>query len=143
MRAIYRALEQIQLKPRSFILVSTDNTSVVAYINHQGGTRSSSLWQETKKLFDLLQPLRVLLRAVHIPGHLNSIADMLSREGQILPTEWSLNQSVVETDRLVRDKIQPQMSFVRVSSPRSSGLHPWTGTICGCMHTPLVPSWEM
>ena len=95
MRAVRMALQGMGLKAHQFVLVSTDNTSVVSYINRQGGTRSLSLWRETIRLFQFLQRLSVTIRAVHIPGRLNVIADMLSREGQILPTEWSLNQSVV------------------------------------------------
>ena len=95
MRAVRLALSSMSLKHRTHILVSTDNTSVVAYINRQGGTRSWSLWEETILLFEMLQKRGVTLRAVHIPGRLNVIADMLSREGQVLPTEWSLNQRVV------------------------------------------------
>ena len=30
----------------------------------------------------------------HLPGHLNVLVDHLSRRGQILKTEWSLNQTV-------------------------------------------------
>lgn len=36
----------------------------------------------------------------HIPGHMNVLADSLSREDQILKSEWSLNQTVV--NRLFR-----------------------------------------
>ena len=95
MRAVRLALSSMSLKQHLHVLVSTDNTSVVAYVNRQGGTRSWSLWEETILLFKMLQERKVTLRAVHIPGRLNVIADMLSREGQILPTEWSLNQRVV------------------------------------------------
>ena len=36
----------------------------------------------------------------HLPGHLNVLADHLSRRGQILKTEWSLNQTIA--DRIFR-----------------------------------------
>ena len=36
----------------------------------------------------------------YLPGHLNVLADHLSRRGQILKTEWSLNQTVA--DRIFR-----------------------------------------
>ena len=109
MRAVRLALENITLKPHLHILVSTDNTSVVAYVNRQGGTRSWSLWKETIALFKILQEKNVTLRAVHIPGRLNVIADMLSREGQVLPTEWSLNPRVVRA--LFREWGDPQVDL--------------------------------
>ena len=37
---------------------------------------------------------KVVLRARHIPGHLNVIADKLSRHGQVIQTEWSLSPRV-------------------------------------------------
>ena len=95
MRAVRLALEQLQIPPKSRVLVASDNTTVVAYVNKQGGTRSRDLWTETSELFDLLSRLKISLRARHIPGRLNVIADQLSRDGQILPTEWSLRPDIV------------------------------------------------
>ena len=40
----------------------------------------------------LVQSGQVVLKARHIPGRLNVIADKLSRQGQIIQTEWSLHQ---------------------------------------------------
>ena len=74
------------------ILIATDNTTVLAYINHQGGTKSSSLMEETTSLFEVARKHQIILRARHIPGRLNVLADKLSRENQVLPTEWSLHQ---------------------------------------------------
>jgi len=96
MRAIRLALTEIQPTPWSVVLVSTDNTTVVAYINRQGGTRSHGLWEETVLLFQVIWDLQIELRARHIPGRLNVIADQLSRAGQILPTEWSLHQEAAQ-----------------------------------------------
>ena len=79
------------------LLVATDNTTVIAYINHQGGTRSWSLMEETQLLFNLTQSLNIKIRARHIPGRLNVLADRLSRKNQILPTEWSLHPAVLES----------------------------------------------
>ena len=96
MRAVRLGLESLQVPSGAVILVSTDSKTVVAYINRQGGTRSRSLWLETRPLIQLAIAQGWLLRAKHIPGRLNVIADQLSRDGQVLPTEWSLQQEVAD-----------------------------------------------
>ena len=97
MRAISLALQHFNPPPRSHVLVATDNSSVVYYINKQGGTRSWSLWTEAQDLFRITDNLGISIRARHIPGRLNVIADQLSRAGQILPTEWSLHEGIVQS----------------------------------------------
>lgn len=96
MRAIRLALDRLKPSSGDQVLVSTDNSTVVAYINHQGGTRSLPLWEETSLLFEFLMAHQVQLRAVHIPGRLNVIADQLSRAGQTLPTEWSIRPEALQ-----------------------------------------------
>ena len=75
---------------RKTILVASDNSTVVAYINKQGGTVSRSLCMETKEMLIWCHQREIILRARYIPGKLNALADQLSRRGQILHTEWSL-----------------------------------------------------
>lgn len=94
MRAVRLSLLHFQVPPHSNILVASDNSTVVAYINKQGGTRSRPLWLETLPLLELAIQKKWQLRARHIPGRLNVIADQLSRAGQLLPTEWSLHPDV-------------------------------------------------
>lgn len=77
------------------VLVKTDNATVVAYINRQGGTRSLRLHKLAQKLI-LWSSTRLLsLRATHVPGALNRGADLLSR-GNPLYGEWVLHPQVVE-----------------------------------------------
>ena len=97
MRAVKEVLQRMSLNRGDVILVATDNTTVVCYINRMGGTRSWSLWLETKSLFQLVLQWDLTIKARHIPGRLNVIADQLSRDGQILPTEWSLHQEVANS----------------------------------------------
>ena len=96
LRAISRALAEFKFPHGSHILVNTDNTTVVAYVNKQGGTRSIYLMEETYALFDLLVKGGWTLRARHLPGVKNVIADALSRRNQVIPSEWSLLPSVVK-----------------------------------------------
>ena len=83
--------------------------------------RSGSLCALLWRLLCWYNLRQVVLKARHIPGHLNVIADKLSRQGQIIQTEWSLHQEVfnllVQTwHRPQVDKVQLQTSPIRVSS---------------------------
>ncbi len=94
--AVWLALRRFKgLQHDKHVLVRTDNTATVAYINHQGDLRSRRLSQLARHL--LLWSLKHLrsLRAVHIPGELNRAADELSRQ-PALPGEWRLHPEVVQ-----------------------------------------------
>ena len=76
------------------ILVAMDNTTVVSYINKEGGMRSGSLCALLWRLLSWCSHRQMVLRARHIPGRLNVIADKPSRHKQVIQTEWSLLQEV-------------------------------------------------
>ena len=102
------------------VMIATDNSTVVSYINKQGGTRSTSLLRLTVELFLWLESQDIIVRARHIPGCLNVIADHLSRPNQPIPTEWSLHPEIVLGDtrsRHVCDTVELPPSSVHVSSP--------------------------
>ncbi len=77
------------------VLVRTDNTTVVAYINRQGGLRSLPLHMLARKLILWSNANLLSLRATHVQGVMNQGADLLSR-GNPLYGEWKLNREVVE-----------------------------------------------
>ncbi|KAI2647506.1 ORF V: Enzymatic polyprotein [Labeo rohita] len=79
-----------QMLRHKHVLVRTDSTATVAYINHQGGLRSRSMSQLTCHLLLWSQTWLKLLCAVHIPGELNRAADQLSRQSTH-PGEWRLH----------------------------------------------------
>ncbi|KAI2645552.1 ORF V: Enzymatic polyprotein [Labeo rohita] len=72
------------------VLVRTDSTATVAYINHQGGLRFRRMSQLARHLLLWSQTWLKSLRAVHIPGELNRAADQLSRQSTH-PGEWRLH----------------------------------------------------
>ena len=93
LKAVLLALKRFQhLVQGKVVLVATDNTTVVAYINKEGGMRSGSLCALLWPLLCWCNLRQAILKARHIPGRLNMIADKLSRQGQIIQTEWSLHQ---------------------------------------------------
>ena len=80
MMAIRLALKQaVTFIHHSCIMVSTDNTTVVSYINRQGGTHSSNLCVEVWKILTWCLEHDIVIRVRHIPGKFNILADRLSR----------------------------------------------------------------
>ncbi|KAL0152531.1 hypothetical protein M9458_052254 [Cirrhinus mrigala] len=80
---------------RKHVLVHTDNTATVAYINRQGGLRSRRMSQLARHLLLWSQTRLKSLHAVHIPGELNRAADQLSRQ-PTHPGEWRLHPQTVQ-----------------------------------------------
>ena len=76
------------------VLIRSDNSTVVRYINKQEGTHSPQLCMRTWKLWQLALDNQMLLKAAHIAGKKNILADRLSRF-KVEPTEWTLNKKIV------------------------------------------------
>ena len=78
-------------------MIATDNTTVVAYINKQGGSHSHSLLCLVVDLFLWQQTQDIAIWARHIPGCQNVIGlvDRLSRLNQPITTEWRLHPEIV------------------------------------------------
>ena len=105
------------------VMVATDNSTVVSYINKQGGTRSPTLLRLAVDLFLWLESQGIIVRARHIPGCLNVIADHLSHPNQPIPTEWSLHPEIVRAlavDALSQDW-QGRSIYMFPHSPCSTG----------------------
>jgi hypothetical protein len=90
MLAVFQALKHFLADLRGHhVLVQSNNTSVVSYINRQGGLRSRRLYKLARQV--LLWSLGKLLSlAMYLPGYLNVVADSLSRQGP-RPGEWRLH----------------------------------------------------
>ncbi len=96
MLAVFLALKNFLTDLRGHhVLVRSDNTSVVSYINHQGGLRSRPLCKLVCQILLWSQRKLLSLRATCIPGAHNIGADILSRQG-LRPGEWRLHPEVVE-----------------------------------------------
>ena len=65
-----------------------------AYINKQGGTHSAEICALLWRLMTWCHHYHIILKARHIPGCLNVMADLLSRSNQVQSTEWSLHPQV-------------------------------------------------
>ncbi len=95
LEAVFLALKEFQAQlERQHVLIRTDNTSVVAYINRQGGVRSKALCKQAAMLLLWADSRLLSIRATHIPGLLNRGADMLSRR-RIPQGDWRLHPESV------------------------------------------------
>ncbi len=140
LEAVFLALKEFRTQlEQQHVLIRTENTSVVSYINHQGGIRSRALCKQATNLL-LWADCRLSIRAAHIPGLLNCEVDMLSRKGipqgeEAAPRVGSddlepLRESVGGSVRHKREYALPAV-LVPVSLPagrRRAGQQP------GCMH---------
>ncbi|CAH2208009.1 jg1828 [Pararge aegeria aegeria] len=90
MFAVYAAI--VHQQPRlqnAQVLLQTDNRTVAAYINKEGGTKSVTILKQTRRLLSLLDKLNMHLIAQYFPGRYNAEVDALSR--QKASPEWHLN----------------------------------------------------
>ena len=74
-----------------------DNSTVVAYVNKQGGTVSRALCLLTSRLLRWTESFDVHLDVRYLPGQDNVLADVLSRRRQVVGTEWSLHPQVARS----------------------------------------------
>ena len=95
MKALFLALQSFQeLFAGRHMTAMRDNSTVVAYVNKQGGTVSSSLCSLASQLLRWSESLDVHLDARYLPGQSNVLADLLSRRDQVIGTKWSLHLQV-------------------------------------------------
>ena len=73
-----------------------DNTTTVAYLRRSGGTFSSTLNDTAREILLWAENHRVRLRPQFIMGSSNVTADILSRPNQVIESEWTLHQEVVD-----------------------------------------------
>ena len=118
--SLTRAIHKVK---NSTVLVSTDNTTVVAYIRHQGGTHSTVLTEEVWNILNLCLTHNIQLLVKHIPGRFNTLADRMSRIDKPISTEWSLNQEIP-------NKIFQIMDFPSIDLFATVTSEPQAATIC-------------
>ena len=81
----------------SCIMISTDNTMVVSYINKQGGTHSPNLCVEVWEILSWFLEHNIVITVHYIPSKFNILADRLSRLDKPIKTQWALDQTVANS----------------------------------------------
>ena len=72
------------------VAVFSDNTTALAYLKKQGGTRSSTLNAVAQTVLRLCEDSHIQLLPQFIPGRLNVLADSLSCKSQVIGSERTL-----------------------------------------------------
>ena len=92
LKAVYLALKHFcQAIQGQTVLIASDNSTVVSYLNKEGGTKSWEMCLLVWRIMSFCHPRNIQVRARHIQGSLNVVADNLSRRDKIIQTEWSLH----------------------------------------------------
>ena len=75
----------------------TGRVSMVSSLRQGWGMKSGPLCALLWRILTWCARKQVILKARHIPGQLNVIADKLSRLGQTIQMEWTLHQQFFKT----------------------------------------------
>ena len=89
-KAVLLCLKSLDPPDGCSILLRTDNTVVVSLINKQGSNKTPALNDILRVILRLCSTKSWYIQAKHIPGHLNTWADSMSRDHTIR-SEWSLS----------------------------------------------------
>ena len=93
--AVWQALLHFQqLLQGKTVGVFADNTTALAYLSHQGGTRSSILNNEVQRTLRWAVSRSITIGIQFISGTRNVVEDSLIRRHQVLSTEWTLHHEV-------------------------------------------------
>ena len=111
------------------VAVFCNNTTAVAYLRKEGGTRSPLLNNLAQEILRWTESLSIRLALQFLLGSNNVLADALSRPHQLPHTEWSLNMTVC-SDRILTCRIKS------IRSPAKVGL-----VVTDLITSPVV-SWE-
>ena len=94
--AVHKALRSFERQLQGHhVQVTSDNTTVVFYINKQGGTRSRKLANLTLHIWEWCIRREITLTAIHIAGTSNTLADQLSRT-MSTAHEWELHPDALK-----------------------------------------------
>ena len=131
----YLELKAVLLAPKEFqdliVFVATDNTTVVSYINKEGGMRSGPLYALLWRILTLCTTRQVTPKVQHIPGP----AECGSRQAikarpdhpdrVVSPSgglSINMHQVAQAADRPIYNEVQQQVAPVCVTGTGPSGL---------------------
>lgn len=91
LEAVFRCLREFKEHlVHKVAVICGDNTTCLAYLKNQGGTRSELLSVKAEQILLWAEENHIHVETKFVPGKLNVLADQLSRQKQILNTEWTI-----------------------------------------------------
>ena len=93
--AAFLALKTFANNQKGLILLKMDNVSAVTYINQKGGTHSTQLCNLALEIWEWCIQNGIMLQAEHLPGNLNTVADIESRAIKDR-CDWMINPRVFQ-----------------------------------------------
>ena len=90
------------------ICLQIDNTTAVAYINNMGGSHSLGCNAKAREIWLWCISRHIWVTAVHLPGHMNTEADLASRSFHD-QTEWQLNPNTFKD--IVKTLFKPEIDL--------------------------------
>lgn len=95
LKAAHLALKTFPIPVNSTVMIRTDNTTSLSYINKQGGTRSLPLINLATEVWNWCIDNQIMIQAQHIQGLNNTIADLESRR-TFFKNQWKLLPTVFQ-----------------------------------------------
>ena len=77
------------------VLLKLDNTTAISYVNKLGGTKSPALCELALTISEWCESRRIRLKATHLPGIFNNVADQESRRKPDW-SDWRLSPELFE-----------------------------------------------
>jgi hypothetical protein len=118
-RELKTTLFAIQLRKKEWaqktVVIQTDNTTTMSYINKMGGTRSPLLLSLSKQIWEIALTNRIRLQAEYLPGIQNLEADKRSRQ-KLDRESWMLNKRVFNFMEHVWGKRQIDLMADRINT---------------------------
>ena len=95
LKAAFLALKSfLKNQSHKVVCLRMDNTTAVAHVNNKGGTHSPCLLALTLELWQWCLERNIMISAQHVPGKLNTIADLESRVFNN-SSEWKIAPQIV------------------------------------------------
>ncbi|EIE88314.1 hypothetical protein RO3G_13025 [Rhizopus delemar RA 99-880] len=95
LKAAYLALQTFPTLRNTTVLIRTDNTTSMTYINKQGGTRSLPLMTLATQVWTWCLKNNIMLQAQYIQGIHNKVADFESRR-QYFKNLWMIKPAIFQ-----------------------------------------------
>ena len=123
------------------IAIKTDNSTAVAYINHQGGTACDTLCDLSLELWKFCMKRGIMIKAFHLKGNKNLRADFLSRHSPSDHSYYLLQEIFDEIKRFLPFKLVIDVFASRLNTKLPSFISRYADPYSNCIDAFSIP-WK-